>query len=66
MSERLPRLKAAFNEEKISHVVLIFDNAPTEAQFRELVDHVKLKFAGQLRRDPTAKQTPPPPPEAGD
>jgi hypothetical protein len=68
MVERLPKLFRIHSHEisdEISFITLEFDSVMSEANIAELEEHIKLKFAGQLRRDPDAPQTPPPPPESG-
>jgi hypothetical protein len=66
MAERLPKLMwAELDNEIRCNVSLSFDATMSPKHVAELEDLIKLKFAGQLRRDPDAPQTPPPPPEAG-
>jgi hypothetical protein len=65
MAERMPKLIYAEKDEEIGNLVhLCFEHTISAKHLAELEEFVKLKFAGQLRRDPDAPQTAPPPPEA--
>lgn len=65
VAERMPALIGIYRSNIVSpRVVLHFDADINEKYLREIEDLIKLKFAGQLRRDPDAPQTAPPPPEA--
>lgn len=65
MSERMPKLISANRSFYPDRVTLYFDALLTIEHTAELTDLLRLEFAGQLRRDPDAPQTAPPPPEAG-
>lgn len=65
MNERMPKFLWANIHEGYDQMIVRFDRPLSAKQMAELREHIALKFHGQLRRDPHAKQTPPPSPEAG-
>lgn len=62
MAERMPDLVfigPAFRDTSAHGVIMEFDQPLTDTHFQELHSLIKLKFSGQLRRDPNAPQTAP-------